>query len=37
MGSFLVCDALSILFELEKPPVKHFDNFILLTREGGEL
>jgi len=28
---------LSILFKLEKPPVKHFEGFILLPREGGEL
>jgi hypothetical protein len=37
MGSFQVCDALSILFELEKPPVKHLEGFILLPREGSEL
>jgi hypothetical protein len=37
MGSFQVCDALSILFELEKPPVEHFEGFIFLLREGNEL
>jgi hypothetical protein len=37
LGSFHVCDALNILFELEKPPIKHFEGFILLPREGGEL
>jgi hypothetical protein len=37
MGSFQVCDVLSILFKLEKPPVKHFEGFILLPKEGGEL
>jgi hypothetical protein len=36
MGSFQVCDALSILFELEKPHVEHPEGFILLPREGGE-
>jgi hypothetical protein len=25
MGCFQVCDALSILFKLEKPPVKHIE------------
>ncbi len=37
MGNFQVYDALSILFKLEKPPVKHLEGFILLLREGGEL
>jgi hypothetical protein len=32
MGSFQVCDALSILLKLEKPLVKHFEGFILLPR-----
>ncbi len=37
MGSFQICDALSILFELEKPSIEHLENFILLLKEGGEL
>jgi hypothetical protein len=37
MGNFQVCDALSILFKLEKPPIKHLEGFILLLKEGGEL
>jgi len=37
MGNFQVCDALGILFEFEKPPVEHFEGFILLPKEGGEL
>ncbi len=37
MGNFQVCDALSILFELENLPVKHLEGFILLSKEGGEL
>jgi hypothetical protein len=37
MGNFHVCDALSILFELEKPLVEHLEGFILLPRKGGEL
>jgi hypothetical protein len=37
MSSFQVCDALSILFELEKPPVEHLEGFIFLSKEGGEL
>jgi hypothetical protein len=37
MGSFQVYDALNILFKLEKPPIEHFEGFILLLREGGEL
>jgi hypothetical protein len=37
MGSFQVCDALSILFKLEKLPVEHLEGFILLPREGGKL
>jgi hypothetical protein len=37
MGNFQVCDALSILFELEKLHVEHFEGFILLLKEGSEL
>ncbi len=37
MDSFQVCDILGILFELEKPLVEHFEGFILLLKEGGEL
>jgi hypothetical protein len=37
MGKFQVYDALSILFKLKKPPVKHLEGFILLSRKGGEL
>ncbi len=37
MGNFQVGDALGILFEFEKPPVEHFESFILLPGEGGEL
>jgi hypothetical protein len=37
MGNFQVCDALSILFKLEKPRVEHREGFILLPRKGGEL
>ncbi len=37
MGSFQVCDALSILFELKKPPIKHLEGFILLLKKGDEL
>jgi hypothetical protein len=37
MGNFQVYDALSILFKLEKPLVKHLGSFILLPREGGKL
>jgi hypothetical protein len=37
MGSFQVCDALSIIFELEKPPIEHIEGFILLLKESGEL
>jgi hypothetical protein len=37
MGSFQVSDALGILFEFEKPLVKHLEGFILVPREGGEL
>jgi hypothetical protein len=37
MGSFQVCDVLSILFKLEKPFVEHFEGFILLLRKSGEL
>jgi hypothetical protein len=37
MGNFQVCDALNILFNLEKPPIEHLQGFILLSREGDEL
>ncbi len=37
MGSFQVYDALSILFELKKPPIEHLEGFILLLRKGDEL
>jgi hypothetical protein len=37
MGNSQVYDALSILFKLEKPPVKHLEGFILMPREGGDL
>jgi hypothetical protein len=37
MGNFQVYDALSILFELEKPPVEHLEGFILLPRKDSEL
>jgi hypothetical protein len=37
MGNFQVCDALSILFKLEKLIVEHLEGFILLLKEGGEL
>jgi hypothetical protein len=37
MGNFQVCDALSILFELEKPPIEHLEGFIFLPKKGGEL
>jgi hypothetical protein len=37
MGNFQVCDALSILFELEKLLVEHLEGSILLLREGSEL
>jgi hypothetical protein len=37
MGSFQVCDALSILFELEKPLVEYLEGFILLPRESNKL
>jgi hypothetical protein len=37
MGSLQVCDAMSILFKLEKPLVEHFEGSILLPKEGGEL
>jgi len=33
MGNFQVCDALDILFELEKPHVKHLEGSILLPRK----
>jgi hypothetical protein len=36
MGSFQVCDALRILFKLEKPPIEHLEGFIFLLKEGGE-
>jgi hypothetical protein len=37
MGNFKVCDALSILFKIEKPHVEHLEGFILLRKVGGEL
>jgi hypothetical protein len=37
MGSFQVCDALSIFFKLDKAPLEHFEGFIFLSKEGGEL
>jgi hypothetical protein len=37
MGNFHVCDALSIFFKLEKPPIEHLEVFILLSKEGGDL
>jgi hypothetical protein len=37
IGKFQVCDALNILFKLEKPHVKHFEGFILLPRASDEL
>jgi hypothetical protein len=37
VSSFQVYDALGIFFELEKPPVKHLEGFIVLLKEGGEL
>jgi hypothetical protein len=37
MGSFHVWNVPNILFKLKKLPVKHFEGFILLLREGGEL
>jgi hypothetical protein len=37
MGSFQVCDAMSILFKLEKLDVEHLEGFILLPREGVKL
>jgi hypothetical protein len=37
MGYFQICDALSIIFKLEKRHVKQLEGFILLTRKGGEL
>jgi hypothetical protein len=37
MDNFQICDALSILFKLEKPLVEHLEGFILLSKEGGKL
>jgi hypothetical protein len=37
MGSFEVCDALSIFFKLEKPPLEHLEGFFFLPRKSGEL
>jgi hypothetical protein len=37
MGSFQVCDAMSILFKLERPLGEHLKGFILLPRESGKL
>jgi len=37
VGSFEVGDALGIFFEFEKPPIKHLEGFMLLSKKGGEL
>jgi hypothetical protein len=37
MGNFQVCDALSILFKLEKPLIEHLEGFILMPRESGKM
>jgi hypothetical protein len=37
MGNFQVYDVLNIFFKLEKLLVEHFEGFILLTKESGEL
>jgi hypothetical protein len=37
MDNFYVYDAISILFELEKPPKEHLEGFILLPKQGGKL
>ncbi len=37
VGSFQVCDALSIFFKLKKPHVKHLEGFILQSKKGGKL
>jgi hypothetical protein len=37
MGSFQVCDALSIFFKLEKTLIEHLEGFIFLPKKGGEL
>jgi hypothetical protein len=37
MGSFQVCDALSIFFKLDKALIEHLEGFIFLSKEGGEL
>jgi hypothetical protein len=37
MCSIQICDALNILFKLEKLHVEHLKGFILLSKEGGEL
>jgi hypothetical protein len=37
VGNFQVGDALSILFEFEKPSIEHLEGFILLPKKGGEL
>jgi hypothetical protein len=37
MGRFQLCDVMNIIFKLEKPPVEHFEGFILLLRKRGEL
>jgi hypothetical protein len=37
MGSFQVCDVLSILFKLEKPHAEHLEGFPFLPRKNGEL
>jgi len=37
MGSFQVCDVMSIFFKLEKPPIQHLEGFIISSKKGGEL
>jgi len=37
MGSFQVCDVLSIRFKLEKLLVEYLEGFIFLSKKGGEL
>jgi hypothetical protein len=37
MGSFQVCDALSIVFNFEKPLIEHLEGFILLPKKCGKL
>jgi hypothetical protein len=37
MGNFQVYDALSMFFEVKKPPAKHHEGFILLPKESDKL